>query len=132
MPLTPGLHEVTIIGNGIKTLGDKQAAYCDFESADGTTGQFVIWFTEKAAKLAVVQLRKCGFDPATMDLDALIEEPTLLAGNRIEIMAEPHDRGMRYSIPLNVKPDAKTVKSLQSMLRSAAPARDAEQDELPF
>lgn len=101
-----------------------------------------IFLTEKAMGMARRQLKRCGFDPDTTDVELLHTNQSLLAGNRVDI--EVKDEG-KYGLQASVmtsEPITKTaMKSATKALRAAKKASESEADaemvgandsEIPF
>lgn len=113
-----GLHRVEIASTSLAVLGDKPAIRVVVRFADGEETDVVVWLTEKAIGIARQQLKKCGFDPDMEDLQILDDDPTRLAGNKIDIIVEEFNGKLRAQIPLKTTPSKKEVTRLQGLLRS--------------
>lgn len=109
----------------------------EFETSDVMAK---IWLTEKAMPLARAQLKACGFDPDTQDLQTLGDNQTLLAGRMVQIDVVDDDKyGPQASIVTRKNLNATRLSELGKGLRDAkrdneAPVAEASQDDgsIPF
>lgn len=129
MPLTVGQHEVEIIRNSLRIIGDKEVVSLQCRLADGDDIEVVIWLTERAKQIARKSLAICGFSVDEEDLERLDEEPELLEGHRITVLAQEFNGRMRAQILLNATPTKKRIRDLQSQLRAA---KQGDEDDIPF
>ena len=126
--------EAEIIGNGIRTLGDKDAISIKFE-AEGETGESLIFLTPKSMGIARAKLKLCGFNADTESLAVLVENPTRLAGRKIPIEVDEYKGRMQFVIPMSDAPSKKRVAELDAQMKKAKGGNqpDAiEEDSIPF
>lgn len=132
MALRIGKHAATIVTHSLRNIGDKEAVsfMCRTEGDDDQF-EVLIWLTEKAMGIARASLKLCGFSVDDADLWDLQGNQTLLAGNRINVLAEEWNGRMRAQILLQSEPTQKRAKEIQTQLRAVK--KDTEDDgDLPF
>lgn len=139
MPLTQGCHFVEILSHDIRNIGDKEAVVLVALLPDGDTTDVLIFLTEKSMGIARRSLRLCGFDPDKQSLSDLTDNPELLKGRKVSILAEEWNGKIRANIMLNPEPTKKRVHALDSMLRAAKsdnedpiPPATSTDEDLPF
>jgi len=133
MPLEAGQRTSgVIVGNTIRTLGDKDAIAIKFE-ADGQTEEALIFLTPKSMGIARAQLRVCGFNPDE-GLVELIKNPTRLAGRQIPIEVEEYNNRLQFRIPTASAPNASRIAELDKAIKAAKKDGEAEiaEEDIPF
>lgn len=128
--MNEGRHTVTIQRNTIATLGKNPAVVLTCDSEHGELVEVLIWLSEKTIKNGMVRgsLKVAGFDPDTLPMSALVDQPELLAGNELPIKVEPYEGKMQARVDLNVPPPANVLADLDAALKKA----HEEADEIPF
>lgn len=117
--MIPGIHDATIIKNGISATRTGTPYAFVRCGVDGEEVPCTIWLTDKAMGMARAALRKCGFDVDTEDLDELRANPQLLAGNKVQIEVEDKEKyGLQGSIVLGSIPKSR-ISELTKKLRDA-------------
>ena len=132
-----GLAKARIVSHTIREIGDKEAAVIRFEHPCGEVVEALVFMTVKSMNMARAQLKRCGFDPDTQELDELVEKPTLLAGNLVEILVEEYKGKRQAKINLNEALGKTRLKSLSLALRHAKNKNDDDApppagDDIPF
>lgn len=142
------LYQGRIVAHCLTVINEKPAAQITFDVGDLAPDEITatIWLHEKAISMARAQLKKCGFDPDTQDVELLETQPTLLAGRVVEIGCEDYKGRIQARIFTRDVPQPAQMKEITSMLRAAkgssakqtavtvAPAPDAfpSDDDIPF
>jgi len=132
----PGLYEnAKIISHKFGTTRAKGTPYLEIE-AELNTGHRVpikVWMSEKAMGMARRALKLCGFDPDANSLEALENNPRLLANVRIPLIdVEVHETyGAQGSISFDQKVDQGVLRSITEGLRKAKKADVDEPDVSP-
>ncbi len=94
-----------------------------------------IWLTEGAKKIARANLKDLGFNPDKQEIDVLIENPTMLIGNKVQIVVDTKEyKGVESWEVKYINPvpkdggtgERKDYKDLTKLLRDA---KSAESDE---
>ena len=119
MPLTIGKHEVTILSHDVRYIGEKEAVSVLVLLPDGDTENVLIFLTEKSMGIARRALRLCGFDPGPQKIRDLVDNPELLKGRRITILAEERNGKVWASVLLNSTPTVNRMAQIDSALRAA-------------
>ena len=138
MEIPFGLATARIVSHTVRDIGDKEAVVMRLQHPCGEMIDAYIWLSPKAMGMARAALKKCGFDPDTLDIDDLVEKPTLLEGNEVEIMVEDYKGRRQASINLRTTPPENRLKALSKALRDAKkrdeeePTPPADEDSIPF
>lgn len=142
--LEQGKYDAEITSHTIRMLGDKPAAMlqCRLDCGNDEYEEIAVpvWLTEKAAQIARATLKLCGMDVDRTDMQELIDNPTLLAGNRITVIVEDYNGKMRGQVMLNAVPKKSEIKRIQAAIRHAAQDGEiepsagalADPDDIPF
>ncbi len=129
MPLKLGKCEAEIEENGLRSINGKSAVSILARTLDGEPADVLIWLTPAAMGMARAQLKVCGFDVDTEELELLTAEPRLLAGKRIPLNVEEYKGRPQPRIDLSAPPPKDEMKRLTQALRSA---KSAEKDTSTF
>lgn len=136
-----GKREVEICEHSMRDLGGKPAASLLVQDDDGNTGEVLVFFTPKSARIARAQLKRCGFDVDAHSLNELNENRTLLAGQRITINGEMYNGRVSLKIDMQSAPPKAAMDAATAMLRDAKKADDTfvdgdipapDDDDAPF
>lgn len=115
-----GQHvEGTIVHNGMRSINGKSAAAIVAKLEDGSEYEALIWMTQAAMNMARGQLRRCGFDPDTQDIEELATNATLLEGNRVPLLFEVYKGKLQARIDLSGPPAKGEMARLTQALRDA-------------
>lgn len=132
MALQEGFTEGTITEHSLRTIADKPVVQIRLD-VDGDMVNANIWLTERAMGIARQQLKRCGFDVDSQDLELLQTDPTLLAGNKVPLNIEDYKGQLQAKIRTQEAPPKKQIRALQEQLRAKGSGAGADDDEdIPF
>ena len=114
-----GRHTVTIVEGNIITVNDKPVCSVRVTFSDGEEADSFIFMTEKSMGMARAQLKVCGFDPDVTGVDALVDNPGLIAGKVIDVVVEDYNGRLQVKIPTRSTPPKSTLDRLTKGLRAA-------------
>ena len=123
----PGIYNATIINNGMAaTPGGSEyvALRCAFDELDENGDSVVmvakVWLTEKSMGIARGQLRLCGFDCDTQDIEELNLNPDLLRNVRIKLDVQDKPKyGLQASVFMGQDIGRDRMARITSALRAA-------------
>lgn len=122
MPLPLGTYEVSITDNAIRGIGGKSAVSLSVRTDKGEHGEVLIFLTEKSMNIARAQLKRCGFDVDTRELDELSQDSggeAVLAGVRIPVKVEMYNGKPSAKVDLSGPPPKSEMQRLTAALRAS-------------
>ena len=132
-----GLAKCRIVSHTVRDFGEKEAVSIRVQHPIGATIEALIWLTPKAMGMARAALKKCGFDSDTHDVQELVDNPTLLEGEEVEIIVQDYKGQRQASVNLRTAPSKKRLSEITKSLRDAKKS-DADAapppsgDDIPF
>ena len=133
LELEIGVCTGEIKSHSLRVIGDKDAVSVQVETEYGAQTQVLIFLTDKSMGIARTQLKACGFDVDKYDIDALDDDQTMLAGNKIPLIIEEYNGKIRAGINLNRSVDKDKRPSITKKLRDAKKTQVAPaEDDIPF
>lgn len=118
MALALGPCKGRILSNTVKDINAKVAVSLSVE-ADGDATEVLIFITDKSMGIARRQLKLCGFNVDTQELEELEDSPKLLAGREIPLVVDYYKGKLQAQIDTNVKPERTAMQAAMAGLRSA-------------
>jgi len=119
MPTEGQRAEGTIVHNGMRSINGKSVASIIAKLEDGSEYEALIWMTQAAMNMARGQLRRCGFDPDTREIEELATDPRLLEGNRVPLLFEVYKGKLQARVDLSGPPAKGEMARLTQALRAA-------------
>ncbi len=113
------MYRAEIVTHMIVKAGTKDAVRLLCRTDEDENVEVMIWLSDKAMGMARQGLKMCGFSVDTTEFEALNEDPPMLAGNAVTLMAEEFNGKVNAKILLQETPSKSRLLELQAGLRAA-------------
>lgn len=128
-----GPTKAVITSNDVQSYNDKEFVLLMLEVGSEPISAR-IYLTPKALPMARAQLKRCGFDIDTRDLNELWDNKSALAGRLIDVEIEDFKGRLQAKVLAHPPADSKRLTELTKQLRSAKQTDERPEDEgeIPF
>jgi len=119
MALSIGHCKGRIVSNAVKEINGKVTVVLTIQTEHGDVTNVLIFLTDKSAGIARRQLKLCGFNVDTQELEEMEDNGRLLEGVAVPLVVEEYGGKIRAQIDTNTKPEKWAMQSAMAGLRAA-------------